>query len=66
MTAACVHDLHYLKDVQWGYHDCMTLGDKGYLGTEVQQNLFDVANMVMQKSSESGLRPFSPSSTTVL
>ena len=32
MTAANVHDLHYLKDVAWEYHDCVLLGDKGYLG----------------------------------
>lgn len=48
MTAASVHDLHYLKDVQWEYHDCMMLGDKGYLSTEVQQNLFDVANITLE------------------
>jgi len=26
MTAANVHDLQYLKDVQWEYHDCTILG----------------------------------------
>ena len=40
MTAANVHDIHYLKDLQWEYHDCMILGDKGYLSAPVQQNLF--------------------------
>jgi len=49
MTAANVHDLHYLKkDVQWEYHDCMILGDKGYLSAEVQQNLFDVTNITLK------------------
>ena len=33
MTAANVHDLHYLKDVQWEYHDRVILGDKGYLSS---------------------------------
>lgn len=42
MTVASVHDLHYLKDVKWEYHDCMMLGDKGYFSAQVQQNLFDV------------------------
>lgn len=45
MTVASVHDIRYLKDVQWEYHNCMTRGDRGYLSTEVQQNLFDVANI---------------------
>ena len=39
MTAASVHDLHYLKDVRWEYHDCMMLGDKGYFCAEVQKSL---------------------------
>ena len=37
MTAASVHDLHYLKDMRWEYHDCMMLGDKGCLSAEVQK-----------------------------
>ena len=37
MTAASVHDIHYLNDVRWEYHDCMMLGDKGYLSAEVQK-----------------------------
>lgn len=48
MTAASVHDLHYLKDVQWEYHDCLMLGDKGYLSAEVQKNLFEVANITLE------------------
>lgn len=48
MTAANVHDLHYLKYVQWEYHDCMMLGDKGYLSAEIQQNLFDVTNITLE------------------
>lgn len=48
MTAASVHDLHYLKDVQREYHDCMIPGDKGYLSAEIQQNLFDTANIKLE------------------
>lgn len=48
MTAANVHDLQYLDDVQWEYSDCMMLGDKGYLSAEVQQNLFDVAKITLE------------------
>ena len=47
MTAANVHDLHYLKDVVWEYHDCMLLGDKGYLSAPIQQNLFETANITL-------------------
>ncbi len=48
LTAASVHDLHYLKDIRWEYHDCLMLGDKGYLSTEVQKNLFEVANIRLE------------------
>ena len=48
MTAASVHDLHYLKDVRWEYHDCMMLGDKGYLCAEIQKNLFEAANITLE------------------
>ena len=48
MTAASVHDLHYLKDVRWEYHDCMMLGDKGYLSAEIQKNFFEAANITLE------------------
>lgn len=48
MTAASVHDLHYLDDVRWEYHDCMMLGNKGYLSAEVQKNLFETANITLE------------------
>ncbi|MDD7462271.1 MAG: IS982 family transposase, partial [Prevotellaceae bacterium] len=48
MTAANVHDLHYLKNIQWEYHDCMILGDKGYLSAPIQQDLFTSANITLE------------------
>ena len=48
MTAANVHDLHYLKDVQWEHHDCMILGDKGYLSAPIQQDLFETAHITLE------------------
>ncbi len=48
MTAASVHDIHFLNDVRWEYHDCKMLGDKGYLSAEVQKNLFEAANITLE------------------
>ena len=48
MTAANVHDIHYLKDVKWEYHDCMMLGDKGYLSAAIQLNLFETAHITLE------------------
>lgn len=48
MTAATIHDIQYLQDVKWQYHDSMMLGDKAYLSADIQQNLFDVAHISLE------------------
>lgn len=48
ITAASVHDIHFLKNVQWEYHDCLMLGDKGYLSATAQKNLFEAANITLE------------------
>lgn len=48
MTAADVHDIIYLQDVRWQYHDCLILGDKGYLSANIQSDLFDVAHISLE------------------
>ena len=48
MTAASVHDIRYLNDVRWEYHDCIMQGDKGYLSAEVQKNLFETVNISLE------------------
>ena len=48
MTAASVHDIHYLNDVRWEYHDCKMLGDKGYLSAGVQKDLFETVNITLE------------------
>ncbi len=40
LTANTLH-MHLSGDVQWEYHDCMMLADKGYLSAEIRQNFFD-------------------------
>ena len=47
IIAANVHDLQYLENVQWEYHDCTILGDKGYLSTPVHQDLLKTANITL-------------------
>lgn len=64
LTAANVHDLHFLKDVQWQYHDCHMLGDKGYLSAEVQQNLFESCNIVLEVPYRLNQKYWQPTSWT--
>lgn len=48
LTKANVHDIHYLQDVKYEYQNCSLFGDKGYIGTEVQLDLFESANIKLE------------------
>ena len=45
LSKASVADLHYMKDVKHTYHDCSIYGDKGYIGADVQLDLFETAHI---------------------
>lgn len=34
-----VHDIHYLNDIKYDFHDCTVIGDMGYLNASVQWDL---------------------------
>ena len=48
LSKASVHDLHYMKDVKGEYHDCTIYGDKGYIGADVQLDLFETAHIRLE------------------
>lgn len=48
LSKASVHDLHYMKDVKWQYHACSIYGDKGYIGADVQLDLFEMAHIRLE------------------
>ena len=48
ITPASVHDIHYLKDIKEQMKDCVILGDKGYLSSNQQINLFETANIKLE------------------
>lgn len=48
MTAANIHDIHYLNDIKREYHDATILGDKGYLSATLQKNLFEEENIILE------------------
>jgi len=41
ISKASVHDIHYLKDIKEQFNNCVILGDKGYLSTDYQLDLFE-------------------------
>ena len=48
LSKASVHDIKYLKDIKPLYHDCSIFGDKGYIGAEIQLDLFETANIRLE------------------
>jgi len=48
LTPASVHDIHYLKDIKAQMADCTLLGDRGYLSSEIQLDLFNSVNIKLQ------------------
>ena len=48
ITKANVHDINYLKDVKYEYHDCSIFGDRGYISASMQLDLFESANIRLE------------------
>jgi len=48
LTKASVHDINYLHDIKFEYHDCSIFGDRGYIGKEIQLDLFETANIKLE------------------
>lgn len=48
LTKASVHDINYLHDIKDLYHDCRIFGDRGYIGKEIQLDLFETANIKIE------------------
>ena len=48
LTKAGVHDIRYLQDVKYLYHDCSIFGDRGYIGAEVQLDLFETTHIKLE------------------
>lgn len=48
LTKASVHDVHYLKDVEELFSNCVITGDKGYIGREHQITLFETAGIRLE------------------
>ena len=48
LSKASIPDLDYMKDVKLSYHDCSIYGDKGYIGADVQLDLFETAHIRLE------------------
>jgi hypothetical protein len=60
MTKAAVHDIHYLQDIKTQISDCNILGDKGYLNSAVQLDLFETANIRLEVPKRINQKDYKP------
>ncbi|SEI01782.1 Transposase DDE domain-containing protein [Paenimyroides aquimaris] len=60
LSPASVHDIHYLKDIKEQLSDCVLLGDKGYLSSEVQIDLFNYANIELETPKRINQKDYQP------
>ncbi len=60
LSSASVHDIHYLKDIREQLSDCTLLGDKGYLSSEIQIDLFNYANIKLETPKRINQKDYKP------
>jgi hypothetical protein len=45
ITKSSVHDVHFLKNIKQQMSNCVLLGDRGYLSSTIQLDLFETVNI---------------------
>lgn len=60
ISAASVHDIHYLKDIKEQMFNCNIIADKGYLSAEYQLDLFTSNNIRLEVPMRANQRDFKP------
>ena len=48
LTPASVHDIHFLQDIKHQMKQVVLLGDRGYLSSEIQLNLFQTSQIKLE------------------
>ena len=60
MSKANVHDIHYLQDIKHEYSRITIIGDKGYLSTSVQLDLFETSEIRLEVPYRSNQKNWQP------
>ena len=58
LTKASVHDVTFLKDINTQLSDCVLIGDKGYLSSSLQLDLFHSANIRLETPMRSNQKNY--------
>ncbi len=60
ISKASVHDIHYLDDLKTQLNNCVVLGDKAYLSTDYQLDLFESNRITLEvpmRKNQAGYKP---------
>ena len=60
MTPANVHDIRYMKDVKFEFHDCSVFGDRAYISAELQQDLFSSVGIKLEVPYRLNMKNWKP------
>lgn len=55
-----MHDIKYLTDIKYEYHDCKILADKGYVSAQYQLDLFETSNIRLEVPYRLNQKEFKP------
>jgi hypothetical protein len=61
LSPASIHDIHYLMDIKAQMSECVLLGDKGYLSSEIQIDLFETVKIKLEtpmRNNQSAFKPY--------
>lgn len=60
LTAANVHDIHYMKDVKLEFSNCSVFGDRAYLSAELKQDLFSSVGIKLEVPYRLNMKDWKP------
>jgi len=63
LSRASAHDIHYLDDVKSHFTNCILIGDRGYLRSQYQHDLFETSAITLEtplRKNQLDFKPFSP------
>jgi hypothetical protein len=63
ISKASNHDIHYLDQVKDRFAGCVLIGDKGYLSSSIQQDLFDTYNLKVETPMRRNQADYKPLNT---
>lgn len=64
LSPAHIHDVNYLKDVKSNLKNCTLIGDRGYISSDYQLDLFNKANIKLSVPFRKNQKCFKPFSKT--